>query len=176
MSDLRNEIPQRAFINAQILQQAALTPDFQAAVQQVAKVYGLIQYEFMNPAYVASLLYCLLVLPREVFASDDQNALLLDRALPAALVASFFDVDTISEDAQNRSSQFIRRLRNSVAHARFTVDNDMNFRFTDRSPRDQADTFIVRASAAMIINFLSHVGSFLANLRSNPLTAADTKP
>jgi len=64
MCDLREEIPQRAFINVQILQQARYDLNFQAIVEEVAGTYGIVEYEFMNrislllPACSASRSVC----------------------------------------------------------------------------------------------------------------------
>ena len=167
MEDFRKEIPQRAFINAQIIQQVMDSSDFQDAIDQVSNNYGLSHYQFMNQAHIVSLLYCLLVIPREVFVSGNEN--ILDQRLPSDSVVTFFDIIHDANNSKLRSSQFIRRLRNSVAHARFTIDSQMNFTFSDRSPRALDDEFIVKASVSSLMAFLSRIGSYLANLRTNQL-------
>lgn len=168
VSDFTSEIPQRAFINAQIIQKVISSSDFQQTIKEVADSYGLMDYNFLNPAYISSLLYCLLVVPREVFLVDNDSN--LDQLLPAASVLVFFDIKHDTENVRGRSSQFIRRLRNSVAHARFTVDNEMNFTFTDkRNCSSVQDEFVVEASASSLMLFLSKIGAFLANLRTSPL-------
>ena len=67
MTDLKKEIPQRAFINALILQSAEHTGDFRQAMQEITKKNGLSDYVYENPAYIVSLLYCLIVVPKEIF-------------------------------------------------------------------------------------------------------------
>lgn len=121
----------------------------------------------MNPAYVASLLYCLLVVPRELFIAGDNTT--LDANLSARDVTKFFRIHVDTAGVASRSSQFLRRLRNSVAHANFSVDESMNFKFTDRKPRASQDEFVITASSTEVMDFLSSIGAFLANLRSNPL-------
>jgi len=109
--------------------------------------------------------------PREVFvAGNDAD---LDIRLPVEDVVEFFDIVIDIDHVALRSSQFLRRLRNSVVHARFSVDNMMNFRFTDRRPQSAQDEFIITASSANLMDFLSRIGAFLANLRANPLANAN---
>ena len=57
--DFRDEIPQRAFINAQIVQLAEQTDSFAHCTRQVCEGYGISNYRVTNPAHVAGLLYCL---------------------------------------------------------------------------------------------------------------------
>lgn len=167
---MRDEIPQRAFINAQIMQKVHDDPNFQRAVASVAEGYGIGEYQFMNPAYVASLLYCLLVVPRELFVSPQDK--LFDEKLPAEEMTAFFDIEVDTEGVASTSSQFLRRLRNSIAHARFSVDHAMNFQFIDASRGASQDEFRVTASSSQLMRFISRIGAFLANLRTSPLTGA----
>ena len=67
MLNFTKDIPQRAFINAEILQTALPTEGFQQAIQDIAKKYKLNDYIYTNPAYCVSLLYCLIVVPKELF-------------------------------------------------------------------------------------------------------------
>lgn len=88
-------------------------------------------------------------------------------------MTKFFRIHVDAAGVASRSSQFLRRLRNSVAHANFSVDESMNFKFTDRKPHASQDDFVITASSTEVMKFLSSIGAFLANLRSNPL--ANTK-
>jgi hypothetical protein len=117
----------------------------------------------MNPAYVASLLYCLLVVPRQLFVEG--NEIFWDSHVPPAMIGSHFVIKTAAPEILEKSSQFLRRLRNSVAHARFEVDEDLMFVFRDG--RNVVD-FEVQASADHLMAFLSDVGSKLVNLRPLP--------
>ena len=73
--NFRDEIPKRAFINAQIVQLAEQTESFRSCVRQVCDHYGISNYGISNPAHTAGLLYCLIVVPREQWWSQT----LLDR-------------------------------------------------------------------------------------------------
>lgn len=163
MKNLAAEIPQRAFINAQIIQRIHDSGAFQAAAHEVSRGYGIRDYQFMNPAYVASLLYCLLVVPRHLFVEGKED--FWDSQVPPATISSHFAIKTAGPDVLQRSSQFLRKLRNAVAHARFEVDENLMFVFHDG--RTDVD-FEVQASADNLMAFLSDVGSKLANLRPSP--------
>ena len=126
--------------------------------------YGIPDYEFMNPAYIASLLYCLLVVPRQLFVEGKEDS--WDVQVPFGTISSQFTIKTAAPKILQKSSQFIRKLRNAVAHARFEVDENLMFVFYDGPPG--VVDFEVQASADNLMNFLSVVGSKLANLRSSP--------
>lgn len=164
---MKETIPQCAYINAQILQSLNDIHAIQNLVKQVGQSLGVENYSFMNQAYIASLLYCLLVVPREVFVARNDSA--LDARLPSNTVTDFFKIERDTKGAAARSSNFLRRLRNSVAHARFSVDDQMVFRFTDRPAPRSTDEFIITASIQNLGDFLSVIGALLANLRTNPL-------
>jgi hypothetical protein len=164
MKNLAAEIPQRAFINAQIIQRVHDSGAFQAAAHEVSRGYGIQDYQFMNPAYVASLLYCLLVVPRHLFLEGKEE--FWDSQVPPATISSHFAIKTAGPDVLQRSSRFLRKLRNAVAHARFEVDENVMFVFCDG--RSDVVDFEVQASADKLMAFLSDVGSKLANLQSSP--------
>lgn len=68
--NLRDEIPPRAFINAEIMQQIRDTATFTNAIKKICRKYNIPDYQFENPAYIISLLYCLIVIPKEQFLKN----------------------------------------------------------------------------------------------------------
>ena len=48
--NLAKEIPQRAFINAQMIQEAEKTGDWFKSKARVAGSYGISDYQYQNPA------------------------------------------------------------------------------------------------------------------------------
>lgn len=167
MKDLSKEIPQRAFLNALILQQVQDDEFFQSIVARVAGEFDIPEYQVIGPSYVASLLYCLLVVPRELFIKDNEQT--LDQLLPLESLLRYFIVHLDSENATRSSSHFLRRLRNSIAHARFSVDKQMNFMFRDQKANEKIPVFVVESRAHDLMSFLSEFGAFFANLRTTPL-------
>ncbi len=162
MKNLAAEIPQRAFINAEVIQRVHDSGAFQAAVHEVAGGYGIRDYQFMNPAYIVSLLYCLLVVPRQLFVEG--NEVFWDSHVPQARISAYFTIKAAAPESFQKSSQFLRRLRNAVAHARFEVDENLMFVFRDGRT---AVEFEVQVSADRLMAFLSDIGSTLANLRNS---------
>ena len=167
MSNFTKDIPQSAFINAEIRQAALPTGDFQQAMQDVVKKYGLTDYTYMNPAYCVSLLYCLIVVPKELFVK--RNAKAINSRLPVHDITELVNVVLDKDSAEDDSEFFLRRLRNSIAHVNYEVDKSMTFTFKDKRPGEKDWKFIVTIEATNFMKFISLIGALLANLRTNPL-------
>jgi hypothetical protein len=170
MKNLADEIPRRAFINAQIVQRVRDSVAFQKAVSEVSGAYGIPEYEFENPAHVASLLYCLLVVPQQLFVKGTEP--FWDNEVPPSAISDYFTVNKSKTHQKilQKSSAFLRKLRNAVAHARFEIDGDLKFVFWDGDfQKGQLIVdFEVEASVVNLMRFLSDIGSKLANLQSSP--------
>jgi hypothetical protein len=150
----RDEIPQRAFINAQIIQSA----DLSEVIRTVSEHYGLKEYNIMNSAYIVSLLYCLIVIPKEAYWKD------MDDLEP--LLRKLFSIKKCKKDFdKNFTFNLIRAVRNSVAHANFSCDAQMNFTFNDKEPTKEEHHFECTITRENIIEFLSKVGAIAANAR-----------
>lgn len=118
--DLRSEIPSRAFINGMIIDRAQQSGSFQEIVREVFQTGCHAppdsEYQFKNPAHVMGLMYCMLVMPKEIWLLGQNHEVfkLLDRDG----ITTFFNVTV--RDAKYDSAPtyyLIHRLRNSVAHA-----------------------------------------------------------
>ncbi|MBU2538968.1 MAG: hypothetical protein KKH22_11075 [Proteobacteria bacterium] len=167
MKNLRHEIPARSFINAQIIQAARSTNDFKAAIQNVLSLplyskQGLNEYQFENPAYIASLLYCLIVVPKELWAKTKDSKIY--REIEKHDPQKFFQVTKSSaKDEEFPVFHFIRHIRNAVSHANYSIDINLTFTFWDM-PQGKSDAeWEVVVEANNLMNFLSLVGSTLAN-------------
>lgn len=168
--NLRHEIPARAFINAQIIREARNTPDFQKSIQKVISspqynAQGLDGYQYENPAYVASLLYCLIVVPKELWAnpiSDDSLYAQIEEHCPKDL---FHTIIAASENKKGLSPTrlVIYHLRNAVAHARYSVDSNMRFIFWDQKSESSPIYWKAEIASDKLMIFLSKVGTILAN-------------
>ncbi|HEX7832759.1 MAG TPA: hypothetical protein VF787_24115 [Thermoanaerobaculia bacterium] len=173
--DLRLEIPARSFINHQILQTPTLQPALDAAAGELfaTALYrdqGLIagEYPLFNQAHVVSLLYCLIVVPKEILGlnADDE----LFRTMDAQSAFAQFRIHASpSPKPETVSYSLIHAWRNSVSHALFEIDPRMNFRFwTERNPK--WDFSVARDN---LMKFLSQYGALLANaaLRARALSS-----
>jgi len=162
--NMRNEIPQRAFINAQILQLAEKVNDWGKAVDSIAKSYSLGQYEFKNSAYVASLLYCLLVVPKEIWIQKNRCHAVFNKIDHDELKKRIEYTSPPDFDA-DFAYNLIHKLRNAVAHANYEVDENMNFEFWNINDGNN-ENFRCKINAENLMWLLSVIGAELANLRT----------
>ena len=158
--DFRFSIPAYAFINAQVIQKARNSKDFKKAVMSVISSghyenQGLTEYEIQNHAYVVSLLYCLIVVPKELWGKKKKS--IIYSQIEETNTIELFNINsTVPKDKSAFS--LIHHLRNSVSHADFSVDSHMSFIFRDNNTEWSAS---IEINDLMI--FLSKVGSILAN-------------
>ncbi|MGN6187128.1 MAG: HEPN family nuclease [Thermoanaerobaculia bacterium] len=174
--DLRYEIPARAFINHQILQSPTLLPALDKATQALFNTepyrnQGLIagEYSIMNHAQVVSLLYCLIVVPKELLNLPRTDQLFRDMTEAEAFAAFSVSVTPMPE-AHEFGYEFLRALRNAISHALFTVDHLMTFSFWT----DKGRKWRITIPRDALMSFLSRYGAMLANaaLRARSLGAA----
>lgn len=163
MDDFRSLIPQSAFINAQVIQDAMAEGDLERIMSRWARHYKIPFWTLMNPAHVASLLYCLIVVPKEVWnpSSNDDFYKLLDTHKPLDL---FTVKKWMPPSNEHPIQDFLRHLRNASSHARFSVNAEQDFEFWDESR--SSENFRVSITRDNLAKFLSIVGAQLANLRS----------
>ncbi len=121
---------------------------------------------FINPAYVASLLYCLIVVPKEVWVLGESHAI-YDR-IDKTWLLGLFDIEK-SERRFGDGPVFslLRHLRNAVSHANFSVAADGRFTFWDQKGKAADPYFRASVSLASLQEFLSKVGALFANLRTS---------
>ena len=162
---LTEEIPQRAFINAQIVQAAEDTGDWRGAVEAMRASYRLPEYQFMNQAYLASLLYCLLVVPKEIWIKQNRAHPVLDK-IDEGQLRKTFEIRLCKDPNFDRDVKYnlLHKLRNSVAHVNYETDENMTFIFWNESRGNK--TFRCTVAASSLMWFLSEVGAALANLRT----------
>lgn len=167
-SDLRDEIPAQAYVNAQIIGKLRQTPAFREAKKSVAQHYGLepdaLESYNLGLAHVVGILYCLIVVPNQLLGEN-----LTPEYLHPLKPKSYFQ---LREREHNQSEKdFLRHLRNSIAHAHFSITPDQVFTFWDVDPKSRQENFRARADLDRLAEFVEKVGSSLANLlrlRSRP--------
>lgn len=168
MANHRQEIPSWAFINAQIAQQAVHSGDLARSVRSVEVHYGLApgSLRFINPAYLVSLLYCLIVVPKEVWLLSENHSVYdqIDRDWLVAIFA--VEQDDNGELAKHPVYYLIHHLRNAVAHANFSIEDDGRFKFWDQKKKTTPVYFRASMSVECLQEFVSKVGALLANLRT----------
>lgn len=167
MADHRDDVPAWAYINAQIIQEAETTGALATAIASVERRHGFPPHtlSLRNSAFVLSLLYCMLVIPEHLWARD---------ALPPELASldpqPILDLFSITLKPQRFDEKplywLLRRLRNSVAHARFAIYDSGEITFWDQKNNNTPKDFEAAVSPDSLGRFLSTVGVALANLRS----------
>jgi len=91
-------------------------------------------YQLLDQAYVASLLYCLFVVPRHVLNLSSNDRLFAN--LNSLNPLQYFSI-SVEPKRLPEAPVFwlIQALRNSVAHALYEIDGQNNWRFwTEREP------------------------------------------
>jgi hypothetical protein len=167
-----HSIPAGAYVEAQVVHHAAKAGDLATSARAVEHEHGLPDGSLGNGVFresrVAALLYCLIVLPKEVWDLSSTKHEVFERIgkrwsvkTEASVVLhekSFWDAPTY---------QFIRHLRNAVSHANFSMENDQ-FIFWDRRSSGKPIDFKAVMPIEKMFEFLEVVGSLLANLRNPP--------
>lgn len=165
-NDLRWEIPPRSYMNAQLLslvEGGATLADAKKVLfsqPQYAASFDdmdIAKYRPHDHSLIASLLYCTIVVPREILNLPQNHDVY--RRFDTANIASRF---TSLRPAMD-SYTLIRCLRNSVAHALFSVTQEHGefiYRFwTERNPKLDEATINHRE----LLAFIETVGSPLVN-------------
>jgi hypothetical protein len=183
MPDMRLDLPKWAFMNAQILQNADAAGDLARAVAVVESAYGVPRgtLRIRNLAYLVSLLYCLIVVPKELWPIEGKQPSkrpptlrFPDHTFLAAIEwntkPTYFSDGPVSGeivDDDDRVFYFVYHLRNALSHANFAITPSQGFRFWD--PKDSGDVpkrrFDATMSLAVVEHFLATVGAVLANTR-----------
>jgi hypothetical protein len=156
-----------AYIEHQILSDAAQSGSLSASVNRVEAGYGIAAGSlglgvFPNVRMIC-LLYSLIVVPREIWLSHD--ALLQDK------VNDLFSVDQFTflllpDGRKPTAYGFVRHIRNAVSHANFEFLPSGDLEFWDRPKPNAPENFRVTLAISEVEHFLSIVGAFLANLRT----------
>lgn len=170
MHDHRLDVPSWAFTNGQIAREAVLSGDLARSVRSVEIEYGLNEgaLRFINPAHLASLLYCLIVVPKEVWLLSENHSVYdsIEREWMVAVFA--IEQDDNGDMAKHPVYYLIHHLRNAVAHANFSIENDGQFKFWDQKTKTSPVYFRASITEKCLYEFLEKVGALLANLRNVP--------
>jgi hypothetical protein len=116
------------------------------------------EYVFLDQAHVASLLYCLLVVPKELLKLEtkDQVFSTLD---DLDILRHFSITEQPAGMSESPSYWLVRLLRNSVAHVLYRVDAANNWEFWT----EQGHIWRATASRDSLLSFLTEAGRILAN-------------
>ena len=171
MINFRREIPSRAFLNAAIIDRAVQTEAFAESARLALTGAGFapdLQYQFKNPAFIAGLLYCLIVVPKEIWISAKDDPVY--RRLEEKGLLALFKVNLKHKDYDKAPMYYlIHRLRNAVAHARFSIDASQAFKFWDQPEKDAQRSWEASISNEHLMCFLSKLAQVIVFLQDDPL-------
>jgi hypothetical protein len=164
VDDYRNEIPVRAFVNALIIDEILDDPAFASAISRSMAKVGVpeAEYQFKNPAYLAGLLYCLVVVPKEVWIGSENHPLFLQKL--AQDVYRLFNVELCPSDRVGSVHYLLTSLRNSLSHANFAVNEAQGFVFWDHYRR-QPPHWRASIDNGALMSFISAFGHLADRLR-----------
>lgn len=166
ISRTKLDLAAMAFVEQQILSDAAKTGELAPSTRRQEVRYQVRNGSFGSGVFpyvrLMSLMYCLFVVPREIWLTKDVS--LRDR------IDGLFALDGIRvlEQPKGRMptiSEFLRHIRNAVSHANFDFVPDY-VEFWDGPNPAQPSNFRVQLSMLQLEELLSEVGGFLANLRN----------
>jgi len=160
MHNFRDEIPLRALLNAAIIDRVVETSTFKQGVGEVLTLAGSpgAEYQFKNPAFIVGFLYCVIVVPKEIWISSPEDTVY--KRLEAEKVVDLFDIRLKDNAFDSHPAYFlIHRLRNAIAHANFDVDQSQSFVFRDRRERSGShfwEAWVSNANLFRFLNVLAH--------------------
>ncbi|MBX3037259.1 MAG: hypothetical protein KF758_10135 [Anaerolineales bacterium] len=168
MTDYVKQIPAWAYINFQIFQDAREQGNLKDSISRVEKMYKLPygSLDIENSAYIISLLYCLIVVPKELRYRDGLSKFLEETKLSP--ITNLFSI-SIKPDKFDEDPLFelIYHLRNSISHVRFSIDEidekRRKFIFWDKKHENAPINFECSIELPGLMMFLSIIGQALAN-------------
>lgn len=168
MADHRKEIPTWSLINAKVIEKAVHTDDFAHCVREIEGMIkvapGSLKNVFPNSAHMISLLYCLIVVPKEVWLLSENHAIYAN--IDKNWLLSLFSVEMAEDRFSSHPVYYlIHHLRNAVAHARFSISDDERFTFWDQLREGTPPYFRASVSFVSLGEFLVKVGRLFADLR-----------
>lgn len=167
---MNKEIPQWSWYNGQFLfaiDDALNTCGDEITVkkfmEEFKEKHGLTNFPFnlKNQGAVISLLYTLLVVPREIWEPKKGNGTAF-----AFTTRPKFTI-TIGQDLCSDVWEFLRLMRNSVGHANFNIDiNNAEYKFWNMTPSGNRN-FEAIINHCDLGEFLSEIGKYYINEVTN---------
>lgn len=159
MEDRRIQIPTACWVNVTIidrLQQTSLFKQYCVEVPREAGFQGPereSEWPFMNFSWCAYMMYCLLVVPKELYNLPEEDPFYTD--LQEREVMQYFTITKERKTFAKDPRYHLNSLRNAVSHVHFTIDANNEFTFWDHPPRRPNQRhWEARATDSHLLKFL----------------------
>ena len=156
------EIPRMAFVEAQVLQHPMTLEACRSVIPEIERQYqvptGSLGDGIFYQSRILSLLYTLIVFPKEVWSLDQADPL-YDEVSKKVDIDGFV-VRSGRQDFKDPHYNLVHRIRNAVAHANIEF-KEPNIIFQDRNG------WQATASLEVVWRFLTEIGAIMANLRNS---------
>lgn len=117
-----------------------------------------IAFPLKNQGLAISLLYMLLVVPREIWESSHESG--------TQFPFSTKELFTFQVGSAGDNWQFLRLMRNAISHANFDMNETGNYTFWNIN-RDGIRNFEVTIHHRDLFSFISEIGKYYLNSKSN---------
>ncbi len=169
-------IPQGAYIEAQIIHKAAITGALEPFAREMEREYGVAEGMlgmgvFFQTRAIA-LLYALILIPKEFWELKSNSGIYIR----LEKMFSLEGIDIRIDVSRHRGDlyKFVHHLRNALAHAHFEFST-RTFEFWDRDPRTKVENYRAIVQEPKLMSFLEIVGSNFANYGNWPDTVEESE-
>lgn len=165
MIDKRKQIPKLAYIEMQILQKAfktdALVPSARHVEEEQKYPKDVLGNGGFQQVRVISLLYCLIVIPKELWNLKKDHEIF--KSIDEKWLLTIFVVKKHKHDFfDNTTYNIIHCIRNSISHANFSHVGT-EYEFWDQYPNTKEEHTMITAPIEKLEVFIAEVGSLFAN-------------
>ncbi len=161
MEDRRSQIPTQCWVNVAIIDRLSQTSLFKKYCVDVPKEGGFqgpkpdSEWPFMNLSWGAYMMYCLLVVPKELYNLPNEDSFYTD--LQGRKVMQYFTILRERETFTENPSYHLKCLRNAISHANFSIDTNNELTFWDHTtgkPEKQHWHWEVKVTEGRLLEFL----------------------
>jgi len=157
MEDRRIQIPTQCWVNIVIIDRLQQTSLFKQYCVEVPRKGGFkgpeseSEWPFMNLSWGAYMMYCLVVVPKELYNLPKDDPFYID--LQKRNVMQYFTITKERETFAKDPRYHLKKLRNAISHVNFTIDAKNVLTFWDhRKPNNRH--WEARATEKQLLNFL----------------------
>jgi hypothetical protein len=136
---MNNQIPLGCALNVAIINEALSTNDLNRARIEIPLQYNIIPPEegepwpLVNMSWYAYMLYCLLVVPKEMYENIPSEDPIYRHYIQIRLMSNF-DIKKEKKEFKSDPKYHFRSLRNSVSHLNYTLKSSNIFHMWDHPP------------------------------------------